>query len=817
MTPFSDSGVDPATAGTPEQYVALLRQLRDRSGLSFRTIERRAKANGHVLPASTLATMLNRPTLPRRDMVVTLLQACDVSEEQSTAWLTAWGRLAAARSARTIAAGQVTPEGTDRPATQPSGPHPPGQVPPGVPGTPSPRTADTAGPAQVTTTRPVPFQLPPMPAVVIGRSHEIEQILAAMTADRAICVLEGPGGIGKSTLALHLAHLAATRYPGGCLYVDLHGASAGLSPVQPTEVLARFLRALGARTIPPYVEEASALFRTLTATQGVLVVLDNAASAAQVRPLLPSGPGCTTLITSRWKLSDLDFTARFPVGPLSEDSAITLLRHLCGPQRLDADTEAAAVIVRQCGGLPLALRIVGARAAARPELALGAFADRIADEAGRLDELQVGDLSVRTSLYLGYRAFGEAARDDHRLAARTFRLAALPDWAEATAPGCAALIGAPLAATERALEHLVDANLLESAGPDRYRFHDTVRIFARERAQAVELPSEREAAMHRLTSALLSTSVAAIRLLYPHDQHHAGLVADPTDPQLTSRSTAWAWLEREHTSLLAIARQQFAAGQSLAEIRDLALTLTRFIEVAGYVAEQAQFGELTIETAQRLDDRGGVAMGLNILAIARLRQGRVDEGIDLLERRLVIQRELHDRAGEAACLNNLGNAYRDKGHFTEALRYLQESLAIRRELADHHKEGSTLDNIGLVYQHLGAYEQAIAHHEAGLALTRQVGDRHREALMLVNLAETLQLYGENARAAEHAREALAICQEFQHQRGIGLALRTLGDAYAELGLTSEAHEYRLQALALLENLDEEAYEKVRTAMAQAHT
>ncbi|MEV4629478.1 hypothetical protein AB0J90_24765 [Micromonospora sp. NPDC049523] len=595
--------VDPTAASSAAQYVALLRQVRDQSGLAYRVIARRARANGDVLPASTLATMFGRATLPRRELVVALLRACDVPATRMTTWLTAWQRLAADRDVR---------------------PNPLRLLPPAE------SAALVDSPPRVA--GGVPFQLPPPPMVIVGRGDETRRLLGTMGGDGAVCLVAGAGGVGKSALVLHLAHRVAARYPGGCLYVDLHGASAGIAPTEPAEVLARFLRALGAPTVPPSVEEASTLLRTMTAAGGVLMVLDNAASAAQVRPLLLSGAGCTTVVTSRWMLLDLDATARISLDPLPDGVALDLLRRI-GGARLDAEPAAAATIVRRCGGLPLALRIVGARAAARPNASLVGLADRIDDEHRRLDVFEAGDLSVRASLHLGYRAFDESEQHERRLAAHLFRLASLPDWSDASAPAVAALVDLPLPQVERMLEQLLDAHLLEPSGDVRYGFHDIVRLFARERAEAVEPPPVRAAALARLTGYLFTTTMSAARLLHPYDRFPDRDPARPDGPghPLDGTADAWAWFEREHTNLLVVARQRLAAGHDPAEVRDLVLVVIEFLHHAGYVTEQVRFGDLGGEAARarqalavcrEFDHRRGMGLAQQVLGDVHAALGR---------------------------------------------------------------------------------------------------------------------------------------------------------------------------------------------------
>ncbi|MER7444031.1 tetratricopeptide repeat protein [Micromonospora avicenniae] len=857
----ADFGVEPTTASNPEQYVILLRRIRDQSGLAYREIARRAKRTGDVLPASTLATMLGRPTLPRRDLVSALLRACDVPDDHVRKWLAVWGQLAAARaaakppaagpggepppqrpspttrSARTApASGAVAPNVDDlgpaphtegsavlrlvpaggetrsaarrRGRADPTGGARDGAV---VRGLPWP-SADVKQSVDDEPDVPVPYQLPPPPPLMVGRSTEIDRLLAAAEADAAVCLVEGAGGVGKSALALHVAHRIAERFDGGCLYTDLRGAAAGIAAAEPTEVLAQFLRALGVPAVPASLDEASALLRTWTAERGVLVVLDNAASAAQVRPLLTSGPGCTTIITSRWMLPDLDTTSRIRLEPLPDEAAFALFTGLTGSQRVQAEPAAAATVVRRCGGLPLALRIVGARAAARPDAPLTGLAERVDDEGLRLDVLEVGDLSVRASLHLGYQAFEDALQDERRQAARLFRLAALPDWTHFTTYGCAALAELSVTDAERALDALGDAHLIESAGAGRYRFHDIVRLYARERAQAVDDPSHRDEALGRVTVWLRSATIHAARLLYPHDRLGADGPTPTTGPVLDGTDDAWAWFEREHTNLLLIARQQATAGRNLTEVNDLALIAVKFLDYAGYIAEQQQFGDLAATAARRLDDRSGEASGLNIVAVALLRQGRLDEALPLLQRCLTVQRELGDRGREAAILNNLGNALRDRGDLTGALQHLQDALAIRRKLGQRHKEGLVLDNLALVYQRLGDHSRALACHEAGLAVVDRGTDPLREAQALVNFAETLLAAGDHRTAIVRAGESLEICRRYGHQRGIGLALQVLGDAHAGLGEHAAAQRHWREALSRLDGLDPQATARLRSAL-----
>lgn len=810
-----DADIDLTTVTNPAQFVALLRRVRDQSGLTYRLIARRAEANGDVLPASTLATMLGRSTLPRRDLVVALLRACGVPSARQDRWLDTWRRLAADRrhtrtTSRKPAGGQGTSSSVLPAASSRRGDRPASRV--GANGVMPTHDAGRAGswakPLPAVGAPPlVPFQLPPPPPVLVGRDDECRLALTALARDHAVLAVVGPGGIGKSALARHAAHQVAAWFPDGCLYVDLHGASAGIAPVDPADVLASFLRALEVRAMPSSVEEASALFRTATAGRSLLVVLDNAATAAQVRPLLPSGARCATLVTSRWKLADLDATGRIVLPPLGKRASQALLEHLCGADRVTAAPTAVETIVELCEGLPLALRIVGARAASRPDSAgLAALASRIADQRRHLDELQLGDLSVRTSIGLGYRMFSEARDEERRQAARLFRLASLPDWIEITLPGCAVLLADPADLVERALEQLVDAHLVELADDGRYRYHDSVRIFAREQATAVDPADERRSALRGLATAYFAAAATAAKLLFPFDALPYDALRHSSGRSLLGEASveqAWQWLERERTNLLMIANQQLAGSDTLRQVHSLGLVLAKYLDYAGHYGDQERFGQLSLAAAERLGDRAAIAKALNTLAIPRLRHRQLASGITLLERALAMQRELGNRAGEASCLNNLGNAYRDSGDLETALRYLRETLAIRQSLHDRYKVGSTLDNIGIVLRRLGDFPGARWHHEAGLAITREVGDEYRESLMLTNLAETEVLAGNHLRALQHLHEASRLCHELGNNHGQGLVQRLLAKVYAALGRPEEAERCRVRAAALLPDDDTE--------------
>ncbi|UNO38868.1 helix-turn-helix domain-containing protein [Streptomyces sp. MST-110588] len=335
---------------------------------------------------------------------------------------------------------------------------------------------------------PVPRELPPDVPQLTGRARELAVLDAARPqsppSPATIVALDGPPGVGKSALAVHAAHLLADRFPDGQLYADLQGASCGLRPLPPSVVLARFLRALGGPATPPdNVVEAGALYRALAARRRLLVVLDNAHDAAQVRPLLPATPSSAVLVTSQRILATVNGVVHLHVGVLPEDEALTLLGTFAGRGRLLADRPAAESIVRDCGCLPLALRIAGARLAARPRWPVRALADRLADTRHRLDELEYDDLRVRGTFQKGYEVLVHSTNAGDRAAAAALPLLTRHDGADLSLGEAARALGRPETAAEPVLERLVDTQLLQSPAPGHYRFHVLLHLFAQEQAR----------------------------------------------------------------------------------------------------------------------------------------------------------------------------------------------------------------------------------------------------------------------------------------------------------------------------------------------
>ncbi|MFC8515037.1 BTAD domain-containing putative transcriptional regulator [Streptomyces sp. NPDC057257] len=394
-----------------------------------------------------------------------------------------------------------------------------------------------------------PQQLPPAPGDFVGRERLCERLRLALrpTAEAvALSVLSGIGGVGKTALALRVAHGIRGDYPDGQLYVDLRGD--GDQPADPADVLVDFLLALGmpAAAIPATPSARAGAYRTLTADRRILVLLDNASDTAQVTPLLPGTPGNAALITTRHRSLVPPGATRFEVPVPDQREAVAMLGRFTGDAEIAAAPELARELVSACGQLPLALRIIGARAAARPGRGLGAQLLRLRAEEHQLDELRAGGMSVEATFQVGYRALAPEQ-------ARAMRLCALLDAADFPVAVAAVLLDRPEAETEEQLEHLVEAGLLEPHSADRYRFHDLVRAFAARRADREDPVAEREAALVRLTMFLHATLLQAMSATEQAGSLTTHLFSVPLPGlRFADAEQARTWLLAEHTLLVAV-------------------------------------------------------------------------------------------------------------------------------------------------------------------------------------------------------------------------------------------------------------------------
>ncbi|MER5637874.1 BTAD domain-containing putative transcriptional regulator [Kitasatospora sp. NPDC002227] len=676
---------------------------------------------------------------------------------------------------------------------------------------PEPRSAP-ARPARADA--PVPRQLPADLADFTGRSALVESSLDWLAgrgaaadepgsrAERSlpIAVFSGIGGVGKTSLAVRLAHRLRAEYPDGQLYVDLRGASP--APAAAGTVLAHFLQSLGVAeaAIPEDVEQRAAQYRSLLAERRVLVLLDNARDAAQLRPLLPGGAGCAVLVTTRSRALLLSGARQVDLTVLDESEALRLLAAVVGPDRVAEEPEAAAELTAACGQLPLAIRIAAARAAARPGRPLAALLARLRDEQSRLDELKADDLAVEACFQLGYEVLSPEL-------ARSFRLLALADSAELPLDAVAALLGTEEWQAEQYAEDLVDAGLLELYGFGRYRYHDLIRLYARRLCLRTDPRQGRQAALDRLLDHLLATAVGVSRLLEPthallrHLQPTAAPGLVPTGPAGASQ-----WLRVEHellSTVVAAALREVPAepGEGEHGVRQAVdLLLLWFTQVAG-PAHRAEFRRL-IECAVEAAESVGA---LGAQARAHYLAGRLDYGTDAYEpaaEQLALAVALAERAGDDCCrflaANTLGALYFSSGRSVEALPLLRLAKELAEGFGDQASASRVLATTARVLLALGEAEAAVASSAEAVRLARAQGDG--VGTVLYSYGCVLRSAGRPDESAEQLTQALAEFRQLGKRDWESLCLARLAECRVDQGRYGEAAQDAAAALRMAEEL-----------------
>lgn len=636
---------------------------------------------------------------------------------------------------------------------------------------------------------PAPAQLPVDVRGFVGREAELAELDGLLTADApaGIAMVAGTAGVGKTALAVHWGHRLRDRFPDGQLYVDLRGYGPD-DPIPAADALAAFLRAFGVdgAGIPEDVEERAARFRTMLDRKHVLVLLDNARTVEQVRPLLPASPTCFTLVTSRDSLAGL--VARYGAHRIGLDrlppaDAVTLLRALLGTR---AELEAAAVeaLVERCARLPLALRITAELIRSRPAMAIGDLVDDLAEAQDALDLLDTdGDphSAVRAVFSWSYQQLTPEV-------ARVFRLLGSHPGHDIDTHALAAMAGAGLKETRRALGLLVRAHLVDETLDGRYRSHDLLRAYAAELATLVDDTAERTAAVERLLAYYLGTASAAMDQVAPHETERRPKVAAPAElPVFDSYDTAYAWLEGERANLLATA--EHGTPEYLVALSD---TVWRYLNTGGYHDDALSLHTRALHAAQELGDVTGEANARRVLGAAATRLGAATLAIEHLRPALALYRQVGDRSLEAATLNNIGVAYWRQGDLVSAGDSFLAALAGYRELGNLRRCAPATNNLAHIRYTLGRSDEALALFESALGIARESGDRGCETSSLCGLAEVTAHEGRAEEAIEYGRRALASALDTGHRPLEGTALRVIGVAQTALGEHREA-EHNLDA------------------------
>jgi DNA-binding SARP family transcriptional activator/tetratricopeptide (TPR) repeat protein/transcriptional regulator with XRE-family HTH domain len=723
---------------------------------------------------------------------------------------------------------------------------------------------------------PSPAQLPPDVAAFTGRDAYLHQLDAlrpdlAGNAPRVVMIstIAGMGGVGKTALAVHWAHRVRDRFPDGQLHVNLRGHATGPA-LRPIDALAGFLRSFGvpADQVPDDVDQATALYRSHLAGKRVLVLLDNAASAEQVRPLLPADPGCLVLVTGRHRLAGLvarDGARQLALGVLTSGEALALLRRVLGDERVSAEPAAAADLARLCAHLPLALRIAAANLSVRPRQRIADYVAKLSngDRIGALAVDGDPESAVRAAFDLSYGALSAPEE-------RMFRLLGLVPGPDFSAEAAAALAGCRPAEAETVLDRLSAKHLVDDSADGRYSMHDLLRLYAAE-LSAEDGEAGRRASTGRLAGYYVDGVEGAAHLLYPHLLH---LRPPEQSPHLVDRGRALAWLDTERANLVAAVTQLPAFGH-----RAAAWTLADFLqgyfrlranavdwqtvataalgaaEAAGDRRAQAairlslgslhdfqsRYREAAVHYAAALAvarDTGwtdGEAVTLNNLSRIHWVAGQAEQTIDHLKQALALHRRTGRVAGQAVTLANLGVVHWELGRphrsldaldlprsggaggavepagresrLRRAIGYLDEALALHRGIGDRRNEADTLRVLAAAHRDAGRHDTALDLAEAALALARATEERRFEVPALSTLATVHARLGHRDGAYDHHHRALALAREIGDRQQEGQALVDLADSAARLGERDQALVHAHDALALAREIEARLLER----------
>lgn len=649
---------------------------------------------------------------------------------------------------------------------------------------------------------PPPSQLPP-PVQLVGRAPD----LAAMDAARParIILITGQPGIGKTALAVGWGHRVREDFPDGVFFDDLHGYAAD-GPIRPDEVLGRFLRALGIapRRVPAELAELTALYRSLLADRRMLVVLDDALTAAQVVPLLPPSAMSVAVVTSRQRLGSLAARGAriLQLDRLSTDAAVELLSRTLGDDRASAEPHAARALVGFCARVPLAVCVAGARLAARSRWPIGEMVRALEQERRRLAALAMeDDMAIRPALDLSYRSLDPAA-------ARMYRTMGLFPGSQFGSGVAAATAAVTQAEAIRLLGLITDANLLDDTEGGHYRFHDLTRIHARETAEREEPVSALDAAARRMTDWFLAAVTSAGQVVTPYRRDQPRDIRYPSaaPARFPDPARALDWLDRELPDVIAVAR--FAAGRGLVTAAwQLADAMWPLFLYRGRYTERMAFDRLGLDAARAAGDRLGEAKMLNRIGLAVLHLGRLDEADMYFQEARRTWEELGDRARAAGCLRRLALVAAERNRPDDAIDCFTPALSAYRELGDARHVALTLGDLADVLTSADRPREAItALCEAG-SLLAGTDDYFNQGRVLIRLGRAEAQAGELTAADGHLSHALRSMREIGSLRGQAEALMALSRLAEQTGQPDRARQQRAEAREILTRTGETSPER----------
>lgn len=711
-------------------------------------------------------------------------------------------------------------------------------------GTPEDDVTDPRDPDGEDETRvlPVPAQLPPDLPDFTGRSVHMALLNNLLTTQGRptppLVAITGMAGVGKTALALHVAHQVRQAYPDGQLYVDLHGSHE--DPADPSVVLSGFLQALGVpnEAIPEALDERSKLFRSVVNNRRLLFLLDNAHDARHLLDLLPGSAECGVIVTSQPRLFGAPLSFQLNLDAFSPAEALELLGTVIGEQRLDRERAQARELVEACGYLPLAVRIVAARLAGRPRWTVSALTARLGDEQRRIAELHVGGVAVRAVFEMGYRQLTPEQ-------AQAFRLLAMlgaPDIRLSTA---AAMLGLADERAEDLLESLVDAAMLESPRPGVYNYHGLLQVFAQRLADELHEHDQRDQALHRLLEFLLSTACNAFLHAVPGDP-----VADTLAPSTTvgqrfhNVHTARVWVHTETPTITAalhlverapgsdtfalrtavdllIALSPFNRDLPPGQLQEAALALLGAAETTadartigraqllcsslalenGRIPAVEQHARAAVEASRQADDIVIIRQALNDLGLAMQYTQRYDEALTCYNEAIALARHIGHRSGEAATTVNAALTQVLCGRADHAVTACETTLELLNDIGDAAGTAYALYVLGLALHELRRYDEALARYRECLTVSRSIDLRDRETYALYRMAETLRMTGRLQEAVHFATRAVTQCEELDAARDLAQALTVLGRTLADLGHVGVARRHLERAQALFAERD----------------
>ena len=623
-------------------------------------------------------------------------------------------------------------------------------------------------------------QLPPPVAGFTGRAAELAmmtRLLNPAAGARTVLVsaVAGLAGVGKTTLAIQAGHAARERgwFPGGVLFIDLHGYDKRL--VEPAQALDALLRALGvaAEHIPPGTEARTGLYRSVLAriSEPVLVIIDNASSEAQVRPLLPGAGLHRVVVTSRHTLGGLE-TRLLDVTILADAEGVALLEAALraarpDDQRISSDRAAAARLVGICGGLPLALQIVAALLKADPARRLRELAGELGVERLRLERLRYDDgsgsnaPSVAAAFELSYRRLDETS-------ARVFRALAVNPGPDLSTAAVAALADLPVNPAREVLAGLSRGHLVEAspAVAGRWRMHDLLRLYAQLLSDASADADSREQARDRLLDYYL-------RVAYAADQHLQALPGMAVPEIFSGRTDALDWFNVERPGLVAAVRMAADTGRNQVAL-DLPIVLAQYFDWRRRFDDWLATMIISLNAARSLGDRGKEALALNSLGMVQRQMRRFEEAITAHQDAAGIFRETGDRRGEGRAVDNLGADLREARRFGEAITACQDAAGIFRETGDRHSEGIALNGLGISLLEARRFGEAITACQDAVGIFRETGDRHSQGRAVTNLGTALRETGRFEEAIAMHRDGAAMFRETGDRYREGIALNNLG-------------------------------------------